>query len=98
MGELLHPEVRIETARRTHRGLEAALEWSGKGFDHIHRRYLPVQIETVARGALVHAELKYVWNESGKVGDSSAVTIELGIRDGLISSWELTEVEGLEEI
>ena len=28
----------------------------------------------------------------------TAVTIELGLRDGLISSWELTEVEGLQEI
>jgi hypothetical protein len=36
-------------------------------------------------------ELQYVWRESGEVGDSSPVAIELGIRDGLISSWFLIE-------
>jgi hypothetical protein len=40
---------------------------------------------------LVHAELQYVWRESGVVGDSSRVAIELGIRDGLISSWYLLD-------
>ena len=29
------------------------------------------------------------WRDSGEVGDSSAVRIELGIRDGLVSSWYL---------
>ena len=43
------------------------------------------------RGSLVHAELQYVWRESGEVGDSSRVAIELGIRDGLISSWYLLD-------
>ena len=43
------------------------------------------------KGVLVHAELQYVWRESGVVGDTSRVAIELGIRDGLISSWFLLE-------
>lgn len=59
---------------------------------------MPVRVEPIRGGIRVHAELQYVWRESGKVGDSSSVLIELGLRDGLISSWELEQVEGLREI
>ena len=71
------------------------MDWSAKGFDHIHRRYVPRRIEPVPGGVRVEAELQYVWRESDEVGDTSAVSIDLGLRDGLVSSWELTEVEGL---
>jgi len=72
--------------------------WAGKGFDHIFRRYEPRKVSAREGGATVDADLQYVWRESGEVGDTSAVVIELGIRDGLVSSWELTEIEGLHEI
>ncbi len=98
VGALVHPEVEIKTERTVHRGREAAVEWSAKRFDHIHRRYVPLEIEQVPGGVRVAAELQYVWRESARVGDTTAVTIDLGLRDGLISSWELTEVEGLREI
>jgi ketosteroid isomerase-like protein len=91
VGELVHPEVEIRTERTVHRGRPAAIEWSGKVFDHLLRRYVPVEIEETPSGVLVHAELQYVWRESGKIGDSSRVAIELGIRDGLISSWYLLD-------
>jgi ketosteroid isomerase-like protein len=91
VGELVHPEIEIRTERTVHRGRLAAIEWSGKVFDHLVRRYIPVEIEETPSGVLVHAELQYVWRESGKVGDSSRVAIELGIRDGLISSWYLLD-------
>jgi hypothetical protein len=39
----------------------------------------------------IEAELQYVWRESGEVGDRAEVEIELGIADGLISSWSLHE-------
>jgi hypothetical protein len=32
-----------------------------------------------------------VWRESGIVGDSSRVAIELGVREGLVSSWYLID-------
>jgi len=89
VGELVHPEVEIRTERTVHRGREAAAKWGSKTFDHLVRHYLPVEIETTDDGLLVHAELEYVWRESGEVGDSSRVAIELGVRDGLISSWYL---------
>jgi hypothetical protein len=91
VGELVHPEVEIRTERTVHRGRVAAMEWSGKVFDHLVRRYVPVEIERTRSGVLVHAELQYVWKESGDVGDTSRVAIELGIRDGLISSWFLLD-------
>jgi hypothetical protein len=91
VGELVHPEVEIRTERKVHRGRPAAMEWSGKVFDHLVRRYLPVEIEDTDSGVLVHAELQYVWRESGELGDSSRVAIELGVRDGLVSSWYLTD-------
>jgi ketosteroid isomerase-like protein len=91
VGELVHPEIEIRTQRKVHRGRSAAIEWAGKVFDHLVRRYAPIEIEHTEDGVLVHAELQYVWRESGEVGDSSPVAIELGIRDGLISSWYLLD-------
>ena len=91
MGKLVHPEVQIRTERTVHRGREAAVAWSGKKFDHLVRRYVPVEIEKTDSGVLVHAKLEYVWRESGRVGDTSRVRIELGVRDDLISSWHLED-------
>jgi hypothetical protein len=91
VGELVHPEVEIRTERRVHEGREAAVQWSGKVFDHLQRRYVAREIEDTPDGVLVHAELQYVWRETGEVGDRSRVAIELGIRDGLISSWYLLD-------
>ncbi len=65
------------------------MEWSSKTFDHLQRRYAPRAIEPGPDGVLVHADLQYVWRDGGDVGDSAPVRIELGIRDGLISSWDL---------
>ena len=87
----MHPEVEIRTERTVHRGRVAATRWAGKAFDHLVRRYVPIGIEERPGGVLVHAELQYVWRETGEVGDSSRVAIELGIRDGLISSWYLVD-------
>ena len=94
VGELVHPEIEIRTERTVHRGRVAAMEWAGKVFDHLVRRYVPIDVESTPSGVLVHAELQYVWRQSGEVGDTSRVAIELGIRDGLISSWYLTDEPG----
>lgn len=91
MGGLVHPDVEIRTERTVHRGREAAIEWSGKTFRYLVRRYVPIGIERRPGGVLVHAELQYVWRHTGVVGDSARVGIELGIRDGLVSSWYVVE-------
>ena len=91
VGELVHPEVEIRTERTVHRGRQAAIRWAGKVFDHLVRRYVPVEIEDTPTGVLVHAQLQYVWRESDEIADTSRVAIELGVRDGLISSWYLLD-------
>jgi hypothetical protein len=91
VGELVHPEVEIRTKRGVHRGRPAAMDWSEKAFDNLVRRYVPTSIERSGDGVLVRAELEYRWRESGEVADRNQVEIELGIRDGLISSWHLRE-------
>lgn len=91
VGELVHPEVEIHTERTVHRGREAAADWSQKGFDHLIRRYVPVEIDRTPEGVTVTAELQYVWRESGEVADSTRVAIHLGVRDGAVSSWDLVE-------
>ena len=91
VGELVHPDVEIHTGRTVYRGRAAAIEWSAKAFDHLHRRYEPVEVEPRPGGVAVRTMLKYVWTDSGVVGDEAEVLIELGIRDGLISSWRLFE-------
>lgn len=91
MGELVHPDVEIRTERTTHHGRDAAMEWSEKGFDHLTRRYVPLEIEERDGGVLVRAELQYVWSDTGDLGDTTGVGIALGVRDGLVSSWELLE-------
>ena len=95
VGELVHPEVEIRTERTVHRG-------RGGGDDGREGRSTTWSAATSrsrsrrpSSGVLVHAELQYVWRESGEVGDSSRVAIELGIRDGLISSWYLRRRAGL---
>jgi ketosteroid isomerase-like protein len=91
VGELVHPEVQVTTERTVHRGREAAVAWSEKAYDHLQRRYAPREIEQTPAGVLVHADLQYVWRETGDVGDTSRVRIELGVRDGLVSSWLLRD-------
>lgn len=94
MGELVHPDVEIHTERTVHRGRVAAVDWSEKGFDHVERRYVPRVVTETEEGVRIEAELQYAWSESGDVADSSPVWIELGIREGLISSWRLHEERG----
>jgi len=91
VAELVHSEVEIRTERTVHRGRAAATEWAGKVFDHLVRRYVPLEIEDTPSGVLVHAELQYLWKHTGQEGDASRVAIELGVRDGLISSWYLID-------
>jgi ketosteroid isomerase-like protein len=89
VGELVHPDVEIRTDRNTHRGRDAAVAWAGKSYDHLTRRFEPLEVFRAHNGLVVRAEMQYVWSESGEVGERSELGIALGVRDGLISSWEL---------
>ena len=89
VGDLVHPEVEIRTDRTTHRGRDAAVAWAGKSYEHLARRFEPLEVTQAENGLLVRAEMQYVWSESGEVAERSELGIALGVRDGLISSWEL---------
>ena len=84
-------EIAIHTARGTLVGPDAAAEWVSKRFDHLDRRYRLIGIEQTAEGATITAALDYVWRESDEVADSTEVQIEIGLRDGRISSWRVLE-------
>jgi ketosteroid isomerase-like protein len=91
VGRLVHPEVEITTERAVHVGRDTAVSWAKKTYDHLIRRYVPTTIEERENGLRIQAELQYVWRETGDIGDSSPVVIQLGVRDGLISSWNLRD-------
>lgn len=88
---LSDPEVQIHTARGVVTGPDAAAEWVSKQFDHLDRRYRLLGLEVTDSGARVEAALEYVWRESGEVADSTEVEIELGLGDGLMTSWRVVE-------
>lgn len=88
---IAHDEIAVHTARGVQVGLEAAAEWVSKRFDHLDRRYRLIDLEPAGDGVSATAALEYVWRESGEVADSTEVEIEIGLRDGRITSWRLIE-------
>lgn len=84
-------EVAIHSARGVLVGHDAAADWVSKRFDHLDRRYRLLDLESTGDGVMATAALEYVWRESGEVADSTEVEIEIGIRDGRITSWRLIE-------
>jgi hypothetical protein len=91
VGELVHPEIEIHTERAVHRGREAAMDWSAKRYDHLVRRWVPIEITERAGGLSVKVELQYVWRDSGEVANATPAVVELEIKDGAISSWSLID-------
>lgn len=87
--DLMHPEVEIETARGTITGRDAAREWADKQFDHLHRRYVPLDTSNDGDEVVVPTRLEYVWRSSGEVGDASEVTVRLLMQDGLVKRWRI---------
>ncbi len=91
--ELLGEGVTIETGRSTHAGIDAALAWSQKGYEHLDRRYRRQAVERIERGYLVIARVEYVWRESGEVGDSAPIYLVFRIDQGLITGLALYDDE-----
>jgi NifU-like protein involved in Fe-S cluster formation len=72
-----------------HGGREAAIEWAGKVFDHLVRRYVPVEIEETDSGVWSTPSPIRLARERGR--KDLAGRDRFGIRDGLISSWYLLD-------
>jgi hypothetical protein len=82
---LVVADVVVSTARGEHRGVEAAIAWAGKGYEHLDRRYRVDSLEPHGAGLLGTGRVEYVWRESGQVGDSSPAFFAFRLRDGLLA-------------
>lgn len=90
---LLSAEVEIVTAKSTHRGPAAAIDWSHKEFDHLLRRFLLDEAFEVGSGLLARVRSQYLWRESGEVADTSGTTITFEFEGGLLRRMGLHEGE-----
>ena len=88
---LLHPDVEIHTARGIRRGADAARDWAGREYDHLERRYEITEVHVAGESVLVLADVQYVWRESGEVGDSEHVALELDFEQGRLRRWRLDD-------
>lgn len=88
---LLADDVVIVTGRSEHRGIEAALAWSQRSYEHIDRRYRISRLQARASGLLGTGRVEYVWRDSGEVGDSSPLFFGFQIRDGLLAMISLED-------
>ena len=86
---LLAPGVTIRTGRASHEGMDAALAWARKGYQHLDRRYVLAGLEPIGAAAgagegafLGEGRVEYVWRETGEVGDSKplwfAIEVDVG--------------------
>jgi len=85
------PLVEIRTGRNVHTGIEAAIAWAAKTYDHLERRYRINATHTRGDEVLVLGSVEYVWREEGEVGDSSPIAIRLEIRDGRITAMTVAD-------
>jgi hypothetical protein len=82
---LADPEqIEIRTGRGSHRGIEAALRWVRRGYDHLDRRYVLETLHALGDVLVGSGRVEYVWRESGEVGDSSPSWFGARIEEGLL--------------
>ena len=88
---LVHPDIEIHTARGVYRGLEAAIDWARRKYEHLERRFAIDGVTARGNDVLARVRTQYVWRESGLVGDEEPMTIHLGFTDGKLVRWEYGE-------
>lgn len=90
---LLAPGVTIRTGRASHEGMDAALAWARKGYEHLDRRYVLSGLEPVpgapAGTFLGQGRVEYVWRETGDVGDAKPAFFAVVVEAALIALLEL---------
>ena len=86
---LLHPDVKILTQRGRHVGVDAAMAWASKGYDHLQRRFELDRITGLGDGLIGIGRVEYVWTETREVGDSSPAFLAIRRTDGLLSHLSL---------
>lgn len=88
---LAHPDIEIRTTRGVRRGRELAREWARRAYDHLDRRYEIEEMHVAGERVLVLAQVQYVWRETGELGDSAPVAVDLGFEQGKLRRWEVYE-------
>ena len=86
---LVDPGVEIHTARGVRRGAQEAGEWAKRTYKHLDRRYVVDEMHVAGQHVLVLAHVQYVWRESGQIGDSKPIAIDLRFSDGRLRRWEV---------
>jgi hypothetical protein len=79
------PLAEVRTGRSVHRGIEAALAWAGKTYEHLDRRYTIAATHTRGDDVLILGEVEYLWREEGKVGDSAPIALRLSFAGDRVS-------------
>jgi hypothetical protein len=91
-GELVTDDIEIETARGVRRGHAEAVAWARNKYDHLQRCFSIDEYRPLGRGRLLAlGRTEYVWKDSGEVGDSSPVAIEMTVRGGKLARWRFRE-------
>jgi len=89
------PLVEIRTGRNVHTGIEAAIAWADKRYEHLERRYTVAATHTKGDTVLVLGSVEYVWREEAEVGDSAPIALKLEFAGDLVRS--LTVADDPEE-
>jgi hypothetical protein len=91
-GELVSDDIEIETARGVRRGHAEALAWARNKYDYLQRCFSIDEMRPIGPGGvLATGRTEYIWKDSGEVGDSSPVAIEMRFRGGKLARWRFRE-------
>ena len=85
------PLAEIRTGRSVHKGVEAAIGWAEKRYDHLERRYSVAATHTRGDAVLVLGSVEYVWREEGEVGDTSPIALLFEFDGDLVSSMTVAD-------
>jgi hypothetical protein len=91
IAETFDPLAEIRTARSVHSGIEAAIAWADKTYDHLDRRYAIAATHTKGDLVLVIGFVEYVWREEGEVGDSSPIALLVEFEGGRVVALTIEE-------
>jgi hypothetical protein len=79
------PRAEVRTGRSVHEGVEAAIAWAAKGYEHLERRYTIAATHVRGDEVLVLGSVEYVWREEGVVGDSAPIALRLSFAGDRVS-------------
>lgn len=91
------PELTIVTSKSAHEGIDAAVAWAAKTYDHLDRHYHLEHLHERDETVHVRGRVEYIWRESGELGDSSPSFFAARIEDGLLTRLAIGDDEASAE-